>query len=1510
MKKIFNILAGFCLLLCSLAGLCSCNPDDPKDDSTVYHLKVTASYPAAANGESLGGWEGGETLGVLFGKTGSVPGEGDFSAPGLVAKPLEMTSTGVFEGDLDLENYTIDNIVGIVYPCDKNSWVREDSDGMHIVMRTGGVYEGEMAYNQEQSGVLTKENVPVFQTLTSSEISSSGSQGLVINYSASKDLKWGASLLKFKIFGMPKTATDDEAIIGIRFTPGAAVPVFGNTEYSANGFSVFGVETNTAYVKFDNSPVISKFSEDSPIVAYSAAAVYQAEIAFDEPSVIIYTNKNTYAKKISPFSADLSAGVINEISVDLTGLKPGTDVGDDGYEITLNLTYPKLNNGTVMYEWNGTETVGLLFGNSSSSPTSYEYPSDDGSIVAVPVTAIGKGVFSCTTDLNGNSLEDLQAIVYPCDDHSWIRRNSEDVRISMHSGGGYTKSFVYTQAKNGVLTPENTPVFVPVKMTDLEQTGDKSYKFTGDMQWGCALMNIKVYGQPDGAAADEYITGVELFPATSKAVTGNSEYKVATGAFVINGSKTNLANVNLTEQIKFSQTSESKPVSIYTALAARQGDWEFGGSGTSYVNVKTNKATYKVTLDKQTFSLYTGTVCELVLNLGDGGDTPTGEKVKMKLTLDYPKTASGATLYEWTGNETIGVLFGNVDNVPSNSDAPGSIVAKPLKATGKGVFEGEIDLGDWTLDDLQAVVYPYDEHSWIRSNSGALRLAMHTGGEYKNAIEYTQEKNGVLTGANTPVFALITKDKLTDASGTYTASASMQYGCSMIKFNVFGMPEGATTDEYIKQIAFFPGTSKAVTGNSEYKIADCEFVINGNSSNLATVNLTEQVKLNATKETEPAVIYATTAARPGEWTIGEKSTSYVKVTTDKNTYTVNLDNQALTFTAGTVNEVTVKLGDEGSGDTPSSDKLKMKLTHDYPKTASGATLYEWTGNETIGVLFGNVDKVPSNSDAPGSIVAKPLKATGKGVFEGEIDLGDWTLDDLQAVVYPYDEHSWIRSNSGALRLAMHTGGEYKNAIEYTQEKNGVLTGANTPVFALITKYKLTDASGTYTASASMQYGCSMIKFSVFGVPEGATADEYIKQIAFFPGTSKAVTGNSEYKIADGEFVINGNKSNLATVNLTEQVKLSATKETEPAVIYATTAARPGEWTIGESSTSYVTVTTNNSTYTVKFDNQALTFTAGTVNEMTVKLGDDESGSTTEKTKITLNLSYPTLTDGTTMYEWDGTETVGLLFGNQSTIPGSKDYNNPEAVTAIPLKATAKGVFSGEIELGDYTMDDLQAVVYPYDGHSWLRSGGTDEIRLAIHSAGTYKDGDTEYKQTTSGKFNSANAPVFAKINKASLTEESTGTYSATAALGWGTALMCINIYGTPANAASDEFVTKVQMLPDTPKAVTGNTEHKLTGSSAGGIAINGNKKNLATVSLSDNKGILSGTTQTSGVKVYTALCARQSNYEFSTNGNGYVIVTTNKQTYKVSLTKASYNLTLGIMPQLDIDLTGVTGTAL
>ncbi len=1185
-----------------------------------------------------------------------------------------------------------------------------------------------------------------------------------------------------------------------------------------------------------------------------------------------------------------------------------------GHYLTLRISYPRIGGDVTLGEWDGTETVGVVFGKSGKVPGESEFNSPG--LVARPLKATDKvGVFAGELDLAGWSLEDIQGIIYPYDENTWVREGSDGLHIAMHTGGQYEGELAYTQVKSGEFTKGNAPVFHPFSYSDLKDDGFKGtvLKYFGakDLMWGASFLRFNIYGMPETASPDERLIAVRFQAGAKECVFGNTEYVIKDKKYVVNGKPENTAFVKVEDTPLLSEATSSKPIVVYTAAAAHQKAVAFGAAGDVKVTVITDKSSYDLKLPASNQTLEAGSINDISVDLSKISSGPSGSEYQLTFNLNYPKLNDGTTLYRWTGNEKIGLLFGNLDTAPSGSEYPseGTVVAKELPAISEGVFSGTIDLGDWTLEDLQAVVYPCDEHSWIKLNSGELRVVMHTGGGYTKAITYNQPKNGALNPDNAPVFVPVTAaDLKEEGEHAYSVTKDLMWGCSLMKVNIFGKPDGATDDEYVTGMELFTATSKSMTGNSEYKLSSGDFAINGNKANCATVNLAEQVALSATSEKSPVAIYTALAARQGAWTFGESGTCYVKVNTNKGSYTCDIPAQTFNLFTGTVSELKVKLGesqDPVDPVDPTGDKCKFTFTLDYPKTADGTSLYEWKGDETVGVLFGNTSASPSGSYAPDAIAAIPVKATGKGVFSGEIELGDWTVDDIQAVVYPYDGHSWIKNNSGELRLVMHTGGEYKDPIVYSQDKSGVLNPENTPVFATVTKDELTKAGDNdYSVKKAMQWGCSLMKVQLYGLPEGASADECLKKMELYTNTSKSVTGNSEYKLTGssaGTFAINGEKSNLVTVELKENVKLAKTAQESPVVLYAALAARQEDYTFSNDGNGYVNVTTDKATYQIPYPTQTFNLTTGVVSTLDIKLG--ESSPEGGDTEITLNLAYPKLDDGTTLYEWDGTETVGLLFGNAASVPDSKDYNEPGLV-AKPLKATGKGVFSGKVDLGEWTLDDLQAVVYPYDGHSWIRNGNSaDELRLAIHSGGRYGSGDIVYDQPQAGKFEPANVPVFAPLTKNDLAAVSgkDNSYSATKSLTWGTALMCLNIFGQPATASSDEYVLTVALFPDTPKAVVGNTEHKLTGSSAGGIAINGNKSNLATVQLGGTAKI-AGTTSSKGIKVYTGLADREGGYEFSTNGNGYVKVITNRSVYTVPVAKASYVLKGGVMATMDVDL--------
>ena len=151
-----------------------------------------------------------------------------------------------------------------------------------------------------------------------------------------------------------------------------------------------------------------------------------------------------------------------------------------------------------------------------------------------------------------------------------------------------------------------------------------------------------------------------------------------------------------------------------------------------------------------------------------------GNKIMLTIQADYPSSPDTKVSFGegdkpglvWTGNETMSVLIGRTGTKenPTTSKATGLQVT--LNSIAPGVFSGEVDLGEFGIDDIQAVAVPAEIGAFYSWNSSADRVMIPL------AAAQTQTVNGVFNPVYVPFMAKCTSDILTvDASsGIYKVS--------------------------------------------------------------------------------------------------------------------------------------------------------------------------------------------------------------------------------------------------------------------------------------------------------------------------------------------------------------------------------------------------------------------------------------------------------------------------------------------------------------------------------------------------------------------------------------------------------------------------------------------------------------------------------------------------------------------------------------------------------------------
>jgi len=192
-------------------------------------------------------------------------------------------------------------------------------------------------------------------------------------------------------------------------------------------------------------------------------------------------------------------------------------------------------------------------------------------------------------------------------------------------------------------------------------------------------------------------------------------------------------------------------------------------------------------------------------------------------------------------------------------------------------------------------------------------------------------------------------------------------------------------------------------------------------------------------------------------------------------------------------------------------------------------------------------------------------------------------------------------------------------------------------------------------------------------------------------------------------------------------------------------------------------------------------------------------------RMTVSLDKPALegdtrisVSGTTL-SWDGDESVGVIFAVSST--DKTAYTQElKSVKGCP------GVFSGDINLGSYTADDIIGIVYPYSDESWGRYKSPN-FRIVM------KTSSKDQVQATSGVLNCANTKLFAEVSKTDFVVSGNTYTLGGKTLKWANSFLQFNVYGKHAEGKEGEKLQSVKIESTATVAFVGTAEWNCGGTS-------------------------------------------------------------------------------------------------
>lgn len=152
--------------------------------------------------------------------------------------------------------------------------------------------------------------------------------------------------------------------------------------------------------------------------------------------------------------------------------------------------------------------------------------------------------------------------------------------------------------------------------------------------------------------------------------------------------------------------------------------------------------------------------------------------------------------------------------------------------------------------------------------------------------------------------------------------------------------------------------------------------------------------------------------------------------------------------------------------------------------------------------------------------------------------------------------------------------------------------------------------------------------------------------------------------------------------------------------------------------------------------------------------------------------------------WEGTESIGVIIGNEGSESGS-----PSTYLTSELQQTAtRGIFAGTLNLGSFTKEDIHGIVCPYDpANSWWRNNN-GSYRIVMNIA------KQDQVQKSNNVLNGAYAPLFAEMSCSDIKDSGDGRHTVEGLqLKWGCALIRFNIYGAMPQTKSGEVFRSIDI---------------------------------------------------------------------------------------------------------------------
>ena len=249
------------------------------------------------------------------------------------------------------------------------------------------------------------------------------------------------------------------------------------------------------------------------------------------------------------------------------------------------------------------------------------------------------------------------------------------------------------------------------------------------------------------------------------------------------------------------------------------------------------------------------------------------EAVRPEFVMDDDAKAllDDGNVLKWTGKEKASILIGK-ELTTTTSKKMGLQVGIPYD--GYGFFDGDIDLGAFSEEDVKGLVVPHDSGSFYYYNTASKQYNFYM----PIASSQVQKQNGKLNAGYFPFFAKASLADMKAEAGKVTLSSAG----SLLLFNVYGKHPYQGETEVLKSIAVTAGGDgdHSISGSCEWTVGGASFSCTG--SNEVSVSLEEAVSI-ADKTKQTGIKLFSTVALADDRTLTQ-----LVVTTDKAVYTKDI----------------------------------------------------------------------------------------------------------------------------------------------------------------------------------------------------------------------------------------------------------------------------------------------------------------------------------------------------------------------------------------------------------------------------------------------------------------------------------------------------------------------------------------------------------------------------------------------------------------------------------------------